>query len=176
MLLWRRREARTGSGDLSREVSSGPAGFRMQVAWFPGQNIPFSAGKHQAPALSWPSWGQPSWTGEFMETSFISHHKGWWPQPRPQGHTETSQVLRGKVGQGHLKSVHLYERKWAEREREKKKKSHLRRIFSQLAPFRHNIYKCNPQRLFGHRARDGGNELGTAKSWFSNTQRFSNSP
>lgn len=84
------REARTGSSDLSREVSSGPAAFRMQVAWFPGQNIPFSAGKRQAPVLSWPSWGQPSCTREFMETSFIGHHKGWGPQPRPQGHTETS--------------------------------------------------------------------------------------
>lgn len=32
----REREARTGSSDLSREVSSGPSGTRRQVAWFPG--------------------------------------------------------------------------------------------------------------------------------------------
>lgn len=31
-----KREARADSSGLSREVSSGPAGIRMQVAWFPG--------------------------------------------------------------------------------------------------------------------------------------------
>lgn len=36
-------EAQTGSGDLSLEGSSGPAGIRMQVAWFLGPYTAFSS-------------------------------------------------------------------------------------------------------------------------------------
>lgn len=84
-------ETRTGSSDLSQEVSSGPAGAACRWRGFQdqAQSTPLAPGKH-APGSSseLTILGPPSWGLQIDGTiSFISHHEGGWQWP--SSHTRT---------------------------------------------------------------------------------------
>lgn len=120
------QEARTGSSDLSREVSSGPAGAARRWRGFQdhAQSIPLAPGKH-APGSSSElmTLGSPSGDRQIDGTvSFISHHEGGWQWPF--SHTRTLfKYLEVRWGED-MWSQCSFMRDWAER-----KKSHLRRVF-----------------------------------------------
>lgn len=120
-------EARTGSSDLSREVSSGPAGAACRWRGFQdhAQNIPLAPGKH-APGSSseLTILGSPSRDLQIDGTlSFISHHKGGWQWLF--SHTRTLfKYLEVRWGED-IQSQCSFMRDSGLTE----KKSHLRRIF-----------------------------------------------
>lgn len=161
MLLWRTGRLRQALGTfLERRGGAWLGsegrwhGFQIHAQWHDtpqeSTRLRLWVGNHRAPCL---------WKRLLSVTT--SADDNW---PSLQGHMEASQILRGKVGWGHVKSMHLYEGIWAER-----KKITPRRIFFNRPNLGTTYTDTTHKDYLGTRAWDRAMGMEIGCSWSSNT-------